>query len=380
MLQKWLVAFVVGCAMMAAIPALLNNVANVAFKRGMPNTLLSLQSPQDYCFIAANRNAISTESCSSTGTCVWGAWRSDSSLSVSTLVQSAEQDQLARFLAGWHEWCNGAQTRAISFWENDNSRTRQRFTELGEQALLHEDAETAVEWLELASRVPPQDSKTLLLLGNAYLRRNQAAAALQAYRQSIALNPNQVQAFAGAAMVEHLQRDYEQAALDISHAIALAPANSYYWQIYGGLLLNNLNQPAEAEIWLARVVEVEPKNHQAHIALAVARVRQTKNEKAKESLQHALEYAPDAALQAKYLDTYAAALTSAGDLNNAAAAYELALERDPSRLEAAVALVSLYAKLERCDQVKAIVTRYPLPREQDTVTAHALNRCGLGEK
>lgn len=377
MWRKLIPGSIVLCAVLLTIPVLLQNLANVSFKNSIDLAATqNLKTPADYCRVSSALNRSGTD-CAMDSNCLGKGWLPPGSLAAS-LGQNGDSDYILSFyFRGLKEWCAGSKTRAIELWKNYGPIISKPFVWHGEQMLLLGDAPHAIEWFELAQQLRPDDSKIAQELGEAYMRRGAASEALRAFEQSVALDPNSAPAYAGAAIAAYSLGEYSKVEKYILKAIDLAPDNVTYWQIYGAYLLNNKNDPVTAEFWLRRVVAADANNSQAQFALVDALVRQGRLPDAQVALQNAVRTAQDPHRKAEYLVTYANALMAREQWQDAAKSYEQALGYDPNLLDAAVSLAAVYARFDRCDDVKRIVALYPIRNQPKQALTAALTKCGI---
>jgi Tfp pilus assembly protein PilF len=163
---------------------------------------------------------------------------------------------------------------------------------LGEARIVLERAETT--W--------PHAPQPRIWLGDLYLEQADGAAAEQKYRQALAVDPRQVQAFAGLARIAQLRDDPVHAIEYIDAAIAIEPENAQ-WQVQRGAMLYDAQRfqaGVEAYERALQILEAKPNpgldaNHlraQVHLGRGMVLARSQQDAPAEAELRQAIALEP----------------------------------------------------------------------------------------
>lgn len=376
-----LLAFGVCLLSWLTLPLLRNNLANVQANSIMQTLPIEkFDTPSGYCAWSNQLARIADNRCDGDVGCGAPDILKYASLSAVNTQVSGQDELISSYVEGWRKWCAGDMPDAMARWQNHGAVIGKRFSQFGGRAFQKDDFKTAVEWFEMAVALRPQDAHGFLALGDAYLRANSTAPAESAYLRAAQLDPHEPRAFAGAAIAAYTLGNFERSEQFIQKAIQLAPNNSEYWKIYGGLLLNFRENPADAEYWFRKVIAADPNDDRAHSALAVALIRQGKSEEANKFLERSVQLSGVPQRQAEYYYFYGVTLAVLNQPREAARYYEQALAKDPSNLDYATALSLLYAQLQDCSRAHVLYLRYALKDHFTAAQSRDFARCAEGFK
>ena len=149
-------------------------------------------------------------------------------------------------------------------------------------------------------------------IGDAQLKKNDAAAAEKAYLQAVEADPasrDAADAYGALAALYNGQKKYDEATKMADKAKSIAPAGGggdASSVFNAGAILFNQGKIAEAKVEFQRAIQLNPKLAEAHYSLAMCLVNENKMAEAKASLQEYLKLAPagpNAATAKAILDT-----------------------------------------------------------------------------
>jgi tetratricopeptide (TPR) repeat protein len=377
MARNWILGMTLGLAIIICVRLLPGNLASLQLERSISSLFLQpMHLPSDYCALSVKLGTAIQEGCRNLEVCRWRALVGDAALSAAYQDNGTNRDLSIAYFAGWRAWCAGSVTNATSMWAKYGSTIGERFFRSGTQLLYYyKEANTALEWLEIAAVLRSDDASVLVTLGDAYAWTNHTQEAANAYNRSIRLDASQSKAYAGAAIAEYTLGQFEVAQQHIEKAIDLSPGNSTYWQIYGGILLLYRNNAPASETWFRKVVLADPSNDKAYGALAIALVRQGELSEANTAILNAVRLASQLQQKAGYFAAYADALANTNDLQDAAKYYVLALQSDADNLDYSISLVTVYARLGQCDKARATASYYRLQNRVAGSRLHVITEC-----
>lgn len=150
----------------------------------------------------------------------------------------------------------------------------------------------ALQALETAQKLLPEDAEVAFNLGNLYARQADYAAAKTAYECAILLKPVFAQAYENLGSVLHLQGALEHAAAAFTKAIEYAP-DAILAHAELGLVLHKLGRPREAMAYYQQVLAWQPADAVTHYNLAQALEDVAEDEAAQQHYEQALQIDPN---------------------------------------------------------------------------------------
>ncbi|MFO1283982.1 MAG: tetratricopeptide repeat protein [Burkholderiales bacterium] len=171
------------------------------------------------------------------------------------------------------------------------------------------------------------DGSAVDLLARAReLRRRRDPAALDAFRQAVALDPSLALAWHGLGAAAQHARRWSEAVAALERAVALEPGNALF-RAHLGAALTGAGRPGEAIVALEAAIALDPASPAAWIQLGSACQRSGDPDRAIGALERALELRPgDAAATNNLGNLY----KETGRLVEAIACYERATAADPA--------------------------------------------------
>ena len=167
-------------------------------------------------------------------------------------------------------------------------------------------------------------------MGQAYHRLGQDIAAVEAYNQAIAIDPNDPNAFAGRGEVLASQRLYDQAIADFNVATGLDPTHSRAFASRG-IVEYELGRNEAALSDLDRAIAIDPKYAKAYSYRGAAHARRAQNELALADYDALVKLLPDNA--GAYKDR-GGVLVRMGQFDRAIKDLDEAIRLDPKRAAA----------------------------------------------
>ena len=163
---------------------------------------------------------------------------------------------------------------------------------LADEARVRQEWETAIELLDRALAVEPNDPGALLTLGLVLHAAGDTEGAIDALTRSLAADPNQPVARVNLGIARAVAGDDEAAVREYEAAIALNPYEAMAHVNLGNLYLRRDNTVAAISAY-ERAVAVGPEIAAAHRNLAVALGRAGRFTDAVPHARRAVEFAPD---------------------------------------------------------------------------------------
>lgn len=143
--------------------------------------------------------------------------------------------------------------------------------DLGTWLLEHDQATAARPLLQQAMQALPRDARIAFRAGTACFRDNEFAAAAEAFRAAVAIDPDWSQAWNNlSASLSRLQ-DYPAAIDAARHALRLQPETAAYHQALAALMSNLFDEPSLREGLAAaeRALQLQPDLAEAHRNAAI---------------------------------------------------------------------------------------------------------------
>ncbi len=163
-------------------------------------------------------------------------------------------------------------------------------------ALLESNPDEAiVKFLAVAAKVP-QCGLCHTRVGDAYLRKQDDAAAEAAYRKAIEVEPNGVDAYSALSSLYNRQKKFDEAAKLSAKANELREASgggSAADILNQGIIHWNAGEYPEAKVQFARAVALDPTLAAAHYRLGMANVNLGQLPEAVKAFEEYLKLAPE---------------------------------------------------------------------------------------
>jgi tetratricopeptide (TPR) repeat protein len=170
--------------------------------------------------------------------------------------------------------------------------------------------------------------RTLLRDGESHVGAGRLKEAESCYKQAIAQNPSQHEAYFGLAQIALRIQDFQSAMQLIAKSIQLAPdAPVYYYQL--GMLYHRQQQFQRAADCYKRVIQLTPGSPEGYTGYAAAMLAQQQLPEAREALEQAITARPTFA-EALFLRAHMALM--AGNLVQADADFQAILSKNPTDL------------------------------------------------
>lgn len=208
---------------------------------------------------------------------------------------------------------------------------------LGLIALRRGANNDAVQQIQHAIALNPQDPVYHFNLGNAYRRQCALTKAVESYRTALQLDPNDADALNNLGSTLHETGEIEQAAACYARAHELTPADA---QILGnlGAALFELDRLDDAAECFTRAIDIDPEYAEAHNNLGAILQTRGALEPARSAYERAVRAAPEFASAHK---NRASVLHLLGHTPDAIAGYREALRLQPDYADAQYELDAL---------------------------------------
>jgi tetratricopeptide (TPR) repeat protein len=225
----------------------------------------------------------------------------------------------------------------------------------GLESMERFDYSLAVAHYRAAVDVAPDEATHHRGLGLALVESERIDEAIEAYRESLRLQPDLGPALSDLALVLFKERaDPEQAIVLMERAVSERPGEKIY-RYNLGHILHSVGRYADAASHFEEVLVLDPASALTLYSLGVSRIRLGQHDRARERLLRALEINPE--YGAAYYEL-AQALEGVGELDKAVEAYRNCLQREPRYKYAHYGLGLLLAKLGRVDESRAHLDRF----------------------
>jgi tetratricopeptide (TPR) repeat protein len=136
-------------------------------------------------------------------------------------------------------------------------------------------------------------ARPFLERGQLLLKCHQYGPAVEAFTQTLSLDPACWEAYQGRGVCSYRQGGLAAAEYDWRHAVATAPAHDYQTRVSLGSLLFYLGQPADGEGFFRQAIAAAPHRWETHWELARRLVGSRMLDKAVAEIRAALLIVPD---------------------------------------------------------------------------------------
>ena len=213
--------------------------------------------------------------------------------------------------------------------------------------------EDALDCLEKAYAISPDERFVLHGLGNAYLQKNDFEKALEYFQREIRIDPNFPQGHAAIAYTQLRQENWQQAEQAARTALRASEEHQPTMVILAAALLEQ-GKASKAINYFQRVVELDPENGIAMEGLAQAFMNNGQSAFAAQCCHNALKIHPG---QANILQLLGQAEEAQLQWKAAAEAYAMALEIAPQKLDSLSGLARVLGRLGRYQQAETMYMR-----------------------
>jgi tetratricopeptide (TPR) repeat protein len=218
----------------------------------------------------------------------------------------------------------------------------------------------AIESARKAVSLDPKAAAAHRILANLYFALlrgggspDLAPVAIQEFRATVRLEPNDVESRAQLARLLLANRDSAAAAVELEEVVRLEP-DAYYEMYLLAQIRQGQGKRAEAIGLLKQSLAVEPRQPEARDMLAALLQGEERFAELAEIYEDALRDDPqDVEARVRYAD----ALANSAKLTEAAAEFEAALEGDPENVIAMVGLAMVRRELKELDAAEALLER-----------------------
>ena len=155
------------------------------------------------------------------------------------------------------------------------------YNNLGAEALMADDLETAERWLDIAVRLAPDFDKAINNHGVVLLRTERVADALQTYERGLELHPENVPLLTNLVRAYQIQGRHDRAGELLDTLEAMNRASPYFY-VYRGDAALAAGDAATALDYMRRALSADSELPEVHLGLvrvylATGRVREAKH-------------------------------------------------------------------------------------------------------
>ncbi len=212
----------------------------------------------------------------------------------------------------------------MSVRDSDREKARKYF-ELGNRELDNGNIDNAVRAFKTAINLNPRDPKPYSNLGMAYELKREYQKARKAYEKALEINPKNLSTINNLAGLSLLDGNSGEAMALYDASIASDPLYVEPYLNLARFFLESRDLDS-AEVYLRRVLDIEPENVEA---LNLIGVVTNLTERSEEAVGHFQDALRKNANQSSVLSNLGAALRNIGDLKRAIIAFEKANELKP---------------------------------------------------
>jgi tetratricopeptide (TPR) repeat protein len=227
------------------------------------------------------------------------------------------------------------------------------FFKLGAAYLWSGYYDEALPYLQAVLRRTPDNARVLVLVGQIHLQANRLDDAEKSFRDSLAANDKNAEAWAGLADVLDSRKMFPQAKEMYDKALALKP-DMAYTLLNAGQLADKMNDSPLAEQYYRRALALKGQTAEAANGLGLALAKQGNVADAKKYFEQAIAEKHD----------YAGAINNLGVLyiqqgkqNDAVAAFEYGIKMAPQDETCYMNLGRIYAQQGKFDRARELMQR-----------------------
>ena len=161
------------------------------------------------------------------------------------------------------------------------------YNNLGAEALMTNDLETAEKWLDIAVRLAPDFDKAINNRGIVLLRRNRVEEAVRVYEQGLELHPQDIPLLTNLVRAYQIQGRHDRAGelLDVLEDLNMA---SPFFYVYRGDAALAAGDPALALDYMRRALRADSELPEVHMGLVRVFLSTGKMREARHHVERAL--------------------------------------------------------------------------------------------
>ncbi len=224
--------------------------------------------------------------------------------------------------------------------------------------------EQALPYLRQVLRRTPENARVLVLVGQIHLQANRMDDAEKSFRDALAVNERNPEAWAGLGDVYDSRKDLKQAKDSYDKALDLKP-DLLYTLLNAGQLADKMDEQKRAEDFYRRALTLNPQQAEAANGLGLALAKQGNQEDAKKYFEQAIALKRDFA---GAINNLGVLYIQQGKPNEAIAAFEYGISVAPQDEACYLNLGRIYAQQGKFDRARQLMQQL-LEHRPDSVTA-----------
>jgi Flp pilus assembly protein TadD len=224
--------------------------------------------------------------------------------------------------------------------------------------------EQALPYLRQVLQRTPDNARVLVLVGQIHLQANRMGDAEKSFREALAVNEANPEAWSGLGDVYDSRKDWKSAKDSYDKALALKP-DLLYTLLNAGQLADKLDEQKQAEDFYRRAFELNPQQAEAANGLGLALAKQGQAGDAKKYFEQAIALKRD---YAGAINNLGVLYIQQGKTNDAIAAFEYGIGVAPQDEMLYLNLGRLYAQQGQFERARQLM-RQLLDHKPDSATA-----------
>jgi Flp pilus assembly protein TadD len=228
--------------------------------------------------------------------------------------------------------------------------------------------EQGLPYLQAVLRRTPDNARVLVLVGQIHLQANRMDEAEKTFRDALAVNDKNAEAWAGLADVYDSRKNFSEAKDSYDKALALKP-DLVYVLLNAGQLADKMNDQPQAERYYRRALAANPQSPEAANGLGLALAKQGHGEEAKTLFQQAIAEKRDFA---GAINNLGVLYIQQGKQNDAVAAFEYGIKMAPRDETCYMNLGRIYAQQGKLDQARQLMQQLLENKPESETAKHAL--------
>ncbi len=224
--------------------------------------------------------------------------------------------------------------------------------------------EQALPYLQQVLRGTPDNARVLVLVGQIHLQANRLGDAEKSFRDALAVNGANAEAWSGLGDVYDSRKNLKEARASYDKALALKP-DLIYTLLNAGQLADKLDEQKRAEDFYRRALELNPQQAEAANGLGLAFAKQGQPGDARKYFEQAIALKRD---YAGAVNNLGVLYIQQGKTNDAIAAFEYGIGVAPQDEMLYLNLGRIYAQQGQFDRARQLMQQL-LDRKPDSATA-----------
>jgi Flp pilus assembly protein TadD len=242
------------------------------------------------------------------------------------------------------------------------------FFKLGAAYLWSGYYEEALPYLQQVLRRTPDNARVLVLVGQIHLQANRMDEAEKSFRDALAVNDRNPEAWAGLGDVCDSRKDFKQARDSYDKALDLKP-DLLYTLLNAGQLADKMAEQTRAEDFYRRALALNPQQAEALNGLGLALAKQGNATDAKKYFEQAIAVKRDFA---GAINNLGVLYIQQGKPDDAIAAFEYGISAAPQDEACYMNLGRIYAQQGRLDRARQLMQQLLEHKPDSEIAKRAL--------